>query len=72
MAVFAHFQISGESCNPNPGFHMYVFSQVHLEYFYIYIVNFRRMASGAFCDEEDVLEIYKFSSSSDSDDDPDE
>ena len=49
-----------------------MFSPVHLEYFYIYIVNFRRMASGAFCDEEDVLEIYKFSSSSDSDDDPDE
>ena len=48
-----------------------MFSPVHLEYFYIYIVNFRRMASGAFCDEEDVLEIWKFRSSWDSDNDPD-
>ena len=48
-----------------------MFSPVHLEYFYIYIVNFRRTASGAFCDEEDVLEIWKFRSSLDSDNDPD-
>ena len=43
-----------------------------VEYSYISSVHFRKTPSGAFCDEEDVLEeIWNFPSSSDSDDNPD-
>ena len=71
MAVLLIFKFLGRAATPTLVF-ICMFSPVHLEYFYIYIVNFRRMASGAFCDEEDVLEIWKFRSSLDSDNDPDE
>ena len=45
---------------------------MYLEYFYISSVHFRKMPSGAFRDEEDVLEeVWNFPSSSDSDNNSD-